>query len=216
MAVEAALRGEQILWGAPTFDQCRIGWSEMYKAAGDVASFALGRMEVVFPGGGKVTFRSLDNPDNARGHTADGVVVDEAPKVKRAAWYEVLRPIISDTNGWALLGGTPNGRNWFWQEFTKAQDDDQSAAWSVPTLGVRIVDGTLVRAPHPLENPDFSFAEAQRMYRTLPERIFRQEFLAEFIDEAGGVFRGVRDAATAAYQLKAVEGHEYAMGVDWG
>ena len=64
-----------------------------------MAEFRLGRMQVDFPGGGRVTFRSLDNPDNARGYTADGLIIDEAPKVKGAAWYEVLRPVISDKIG---------------------------------------------------------------------------------------------------------------------
>jgi len=215
-AVEAALRGEIVLWGAPTFDQCRIGWGEMVTAAGDVAEFRLGRMEVEYPTGGRVIFRSLDNPDNARGHTAHGIIVDEAPMVKARAWYEVLRPIISDTGGWALLQGTPKGRNWYWREWMGAKDDAEAQAWGIPTLGVEIQEGRLVRRPHPLENPDFPFAEAERMHRTLPERIFRQEFLAEFIDDAGGVFRGVVGAATAEYQAAAIEGHQYLFGVDWG
>ena len=215
-AVEGALGGSIILWGAPTFDQCRIGWGEMKHAAGDVADFNLGRMEVAFPTNGKVVFRSLDNPDNARGHTAHGIIIDEAPMVKARAWYEVLRPIISDTGGWALMQGTPKGRNWFWREWMGAADDTDSAAWSIPTLGVEIREGQLVRKPNPLENPDFPFAEAVRMHRTLPERIFRQEFLAEFIDDAGGVFRGVVGAAIAEAQGAAIPDHQYLFGVDWG
>ncbi len=215
-AVEAALRGQRVLWGAPTFDQCRIGWGEMYQAAGAAATFHIGRMQVEFPTGGVVTFRSLDNPDNARGHTADGLVIDEAPMVKATAWYEVLRPIISDTQGWAWLLGTPKGRNWYWREWMAASDDADSAAWSVPTLGVAIRDGELIRQPHPLENPDFPFSEACKMWRTTPEMTFRQEFMAEFVDDTGGVFRGVREAATAQRQSEAMPGHAYVMGVDWG
>ena len=158
-AIEAVLQGQHILWGAPTFDQCRIGWGELYQAAGNVAEFRLGRMQVDFPGGGRVTFRSLDNPDNARGYTADGLIIDEAPKVKGAAWYEVLRPVISDTGGWSLMMGTPSGRNWFWREWQAARDDAASAAWSVPTIGCVIQDGKLIRRKHPLENTDFPFIE---------------------------------------------------------
>jgi len=49
----------------------------------------------------------------------------------------------------------------------------------------------------------------------LPDRIFRQEYLAEFMDDAGGVFRRVMDAATLSEQAP-VAGHQYSMGVDWG
>jgi len=155
----------------------------------------------------------LDNPDNARGYTADGVVIDEASLVVPEAWYEVLRPVISDTGGWALFIGTPKGRNWFYQEHVAALDTNNSMAWQIPTLGVEIRDGRLIRKPHPLENPDFKFAEAEAMFRSMPERTFRQEFMAEFIEDAGAVFRRVTEATTARPQEV---GRNTFMGVDWG
>jgi len=188
VAVEQALKGQHILWGSPTFDQARIGWSELYQSVGDVGEFRLARMEVGFPTSGRIIFRSLDNPDNARGHTADGIILDEAAMIKERAWYEVLRPIISDTDGWVLALSTPKGRNWFWQEWQRALADDDAMAWAAPTLGVAIRDGELVREPHPLENSDFTFAEARRLYNSLPEQVFVQEFLADFIIQAGLVY----------------------------
>jgi hypothetical protein len=216
LAAKAAGKGrEQILWCAPTYDQCRIGMFELHRASGGIAEFRYGRMEVEFPGGGRVVFRSLDDPDNARGHTAHGVVVDEAALVQEVAWYEVLRPIISDTGGWAVLAGTPQGRNWFWREWEAARGAGDSMAWAIPTLGVEIREGELIRRPHPLENPYFPFAEALRMFETQPELVFRQEFLADFVDESGGVFRGVEAAATATPQYEAIPKHTYLAGADW-
>jgi hypothetical protein len=142
--------------------------------------------------------------------------MDEAAYCHPMAWPEVIRPLLSDTDGWALLLSTPHGRNWFWQEWMAARDHPASAAWSAPTLGVAVEDGELVRRPHPMENPEFSFVEALDLYRKLPERVFRQEFLAEFLEETGGVFRRVRDAAIALPQTQAMVGHQYAIGADWG
>ena len=215
-AVEGALKGQSLLWGAPTYDQCRVGWEEMREAAGGIATFNISRMEARFPSGGMVTFRSMDDPDNARGHTADGILLDEAGFIIERAWTEVLRPMISDTGGWVLAGGTPSGRNWFWREHEAATGRPDAVAWQVPTLGVEIVDGQLLRKVHPLENPDFHFAEAQHLFNTLPARVFEQEFLAAFVDDAGGVFRGVAEAATAVALGGAQEGRSYVMGVDWG
>jgi len=214
ISVEAALRGQVVLWGAPTYDQCNIGWSEMSRAAGGVADFNRSRMTVSFPTGGQVIFRSLDDPDNARGHTADGVVLDEAPMIRAEAWYEVVRPIISDTQGWALIMGTPKGRNWFWREWVGAANHADSMAWQIPTLGVAIRDGRLVRAKHPLENPDFQFAEAVRIFQSVPQKTFEQEFLAQFIEDAGLVFRNVRMVSTAQ-PGQPVAGGRYVFGVDW-
>ena len=219
LAGEAAIAGDPILWGAPTFGQCEIGWREMQRACGGGAHFARNRMEVTFPSGGTVVFRSLDDPDNARGLTAFGVVLDEAPLIQQRAWYEVIRPIISDTDGWAMLMGTPKGKNYFWREFMAAQSGDraESAAYQAPTLGVRRTPlGGLERAPHPLENPHFSFQEALLLYDTMTEKTFDQEFLAAFVEDSGGVFRRVTEAPVARLQERGEMGHRYVIGVDWG
>ena len=113
--VEAANSGGQYMWTAPTYDQVRTGWLETKRAAGDAADFNISTMTVTFPGGGSIIYRSLDDPDNARGKTAHGVVIDECADVQEAAWYEVLRPMLIDTNGWAWGIGTPKGQKWFWR-----------------------------------------------------------------------------------------------------
>lgn len=216
IAVEAAVTGGTYLWGAPTFDQVRIGFNETRQAAADVADFNQSRMTVTFPGGGQIVYRSLDNPDNARGYTADGVIIDEVGDVKAAAWSEVLRPMLIDTNGWAWGIGTPRGRNWFWQEHSKAaaDNDDSTISWQIPTLGVRIENGRLIRVLHPRENPDIPFSEIEHLFRTLPADIFRQEILAEFVENEGAVFRNIR-ACVADGLERPSSNHRYVMGVDW-
>lgn len=162
-------------------------------------------------------FRSLDDPDNARSKTAGGIVIDEAADVSEVAYVEVLLPMLMDTGGWLIAAGTPKGRNWFWRECMAAMQGDrpETVMFQAPSLGVRITPTGIERAPHPLENPELSFAEIEHLYRTMPERSFRQEILAEFIDDTGGVFRRVSDAATATEQPP-IAGHTYVMGCDWG
>lgn len=188
IAVEEAMRGKQILWCAPVFDQVRIGWTETKRAAATVAEFNQTRMTATFPGGGVITYRSLDNPDNARGHTADGVVIDECGDVAEEAWYEVLRPMLMDTGGWAWGIGTPRGFNWFYTEHQRAQERLDSRAWRVPTLGAVVRDGELYREPHPLENPAIPFAEIRDLYHTTPPAVFAREVLCEFRDDAFTIF----------------------------
>jgi hypothetical protein len=216
IAAEAALHRAQIVWGAPPYEQVYTGWEELHRAAWSVADFRQSRMEAVFPGGGRVMFRSLDDPDNARSKTADGVVIDECGDVIEMAWYEVLRPMLVDTGGWLWGIGSPKGRNWFWREHCNAADRPDSKAWQAPTLGCRVVDGRLIRTPHPLENPNIPFAEIEHMFKTLPQRSFEQEILAEFTESAGGVFRGVVAAVDVgrAENEPPTPGRTYRMGVD--
>jgi hypothetical protein len=217
IAVEQAAAGRRIIWGAPTYDQVRIGWDETRRACGNAVRFNQERMAGTFPTGGTILYRSLDDPDNARGHTADGVVIDEVADVQPRAWHEVLRPMLIDTGGWMWGIGTPKGRNWFFQEYVAAMDDKESACWQVPTLGCEIVDDVLVRKPHPLENPDIPFSEIVRLFETEPRRTFQQEILAQFLEADNSVFRNIAACITSSIPERAAHvGHRLVMGVDWG
>lgn len=217
VAVQDALAGLEVLWGAPTYDQCRIGYNYTKFVMAGHAEFSATRMEGTFPTGGLIRWRSLDDPENARGHTAQTVIIDEAGKVPQDAWYEVIRPMLMTTRGGALINGTPNGRNWFWREFLRAAngDDSEAMAWQAPTVGAQLHDGVLSRVPHPLENPQIPWDEIVHLHETLPERVFRQEILAEFLDDAGGVFRNV--AACIGGTLEDAPSHptrRYLIGLD--
>lgn len=216
VAVEAAIEGKQCLWGAPTVDQSRICWDETRRACGPSVTFRESERVVVFPSSGRIIYRSLDNPHNARGFTLDLAVIDEAAFVKSAAWYEVVRPALMDTGGSAWMIFTPAGQNWVWREVQQIADREDSRFWNAPTLGVDITKDGLVRKPHPLENPHIDMAEMIQLYRTLPERVFRQEVLAEFLEDTGGVFRGVSACVDMGRSSAEPpnETYGYTMGVD--
>jgi hypothetical protein len=220
-AVEGMAAGKRLIWTAPTFNQVRIGWDEVEKAVGHVSAFKshIQRMMWFSPEtGGSIIFRSLDNPDNARGYTADGVIIDEAGDVKQDAWYQVLRPMLIDTGGWLWGIGTPKGRNWFWREFIAAQGREDSISWQIPTVGAYIDNnGNLVRDPNPLENPDIPFEEIEHIFNTTPLDSFKQEILAEFLENEGSVFRNILANINAPETLpEAHKDHRVIMGVDWG
>jgi hypothetical protein len=218
IAVESALRGRQIIWGAPVYDQVRVGWDETRQALAGVAAFNQSEMVVRLPGGGRIIFRSLDDPDNARGWTADGVVTDETGDVNPLAYYEVLRPMLIDTGGWFWGIGTPKGRNWFYKEHAAAKQKTDSRAFQAPTLGCAVVDGQLVRQPHPLENPNIPFDELVNLWQTMPAQSFRQEILAEFLESEGAVFHNIAACLNAPLGARPEHhaGHRIVVGIDWG
>lgn len=218
IAVEGAAKKQIWIWGAPTFKQVRVAWEESKHAAGSVAEFKVGTMTAHFPSGGRIHYISLDNPDNARGFTADGVVMDEVADISQDAWYQVMRPMLIDTNGvlWAI--GTPKGQNWFFREWVSVRNRDDSVSWRVPTVGCRIVGSEIVREPHPLENPHIPFSEIEFLYKTLPTDTFKQEILAEFVEGSGQVFRNLDRCMFAENPAKQEDhaGHVVVVGVDWG
>lgn len=62
-----------------------------------------------------------DNPNTLRGIYLDGVVMDEPADMKPSLWPEVIRPALTDRQGWATFIGTPKGKNAFWELWDKAR-----------------------------------------------------------------------------------------------
>jgi phage FluMu gp28-like protein len=152
------------------------------------------------PGSGSVTVRSADNPDSLRGEGLDFVVLDECAFMHEDAWAQAIRPALADRQGRALFISTPKGRNWFWRLWQQGQaDGDEWHSWRFTSY----------------DNPYIADSEIDAAKATLPDRVFRQEFMAEFIDDAGGVFRNVMSCVTSTAIDKAA-GSEYLVGVDWG
>ncbi len=153
---------------------------------------------VTLPGGGFVAVRSADNPDSLRGEGLDFVVMDECAFMQKEAWTEAIRPALSDRQGKALFISTPKGRNWFWEAYMRGVNGEEGwESWTFPTSS----------------NPYIEPAEIEAAKRDLPEMIFRQEYLAEFIDDSGGVFRRVQEAAVLEPK-EYEQGRQYVAGVD--
>lgn len=203
LCIQTATRGGRAWWVAPTYPVATVGWRLVRRLAMQIpgAEIRQGDRLVVLPSGGEVQVRSADNPDSLRGEGLDFVVMDECAFMKEEAFSEALRPALSDRKGRAMFISTPKGRNWFWRLWQRCMDDHDHEwhGWQLPTG----------------DNPYIDPAEIEAARLGLPERIFAQEYLAEFLDDAGGVFRRVMEAATATPQDSAVPGHQYIMGIDW-
>ncbi len=90
------------------------------------ATFNESELRVDFPNGGRVRLYGADNYQALRGGYFDGIVIDEPSQISPAVYTEVLRPALSDRNGWAVWIGTPCGKNEFWEISEKAR---QSSEW---------------------------------------------------------------------------------------
>ncbi len=68
----------------------------------------------------KVRLFGADNADAMRGLGFDGIYMDEYGDFKPSVWGNVIRPALSDKQGWAVFGGTPKGKNQFWSIYENA------------------------------------------------------------------------------------------------
>ena len=73
--------------------------------------------------GAKIRLFGADNADAMRGLGFDGVYMDEYGDFRPSVWGNVVRPALSDKQGWCVFGGTPKGRNQFYDIFQLAVDN---------------------------------------------------------------------------------------------
>ena len=155
-----------------------------------------------FGGGGMIAVRSAHYPDSLRGEGLDMAVLDEAAFMDARVWPEIVRPMLTTTRGGAYFLSTPFGRNWFWEVFKIGMRADQDEWMSFQ----------FATASNPLIEPE----ELASIRRETTEHIWRSEYLAQFSDESGQVFRGISRAVDASRPRGPEAGHVYVAGVDWG
>jgi len=198
--LDAAAQGGRAWWVSPSYKTSEVGWRPLRQIARKIpnAEIRLVDRMVTLPNGGFVAVRSADNPDSLRGEGLDFVVMDECAFMQKEAWTEAIRPALSDRQGKALFISTPKGRNWFWEAYMRGVNGEEGwESWTFPTSS----------------NPYIEPAEIEAAKRDLPEMIFRQEYLAEFMDDSGGVFRRVQEAAVLEPK-EYEQGRQYVAGVD--
>lgn len=117
-AIEARKPRPRYAYIAPTYKQGKaIAWDYIKHYASPIPGIAtnVSELRVDYPGGAQIRIFGADNPDSLRGLYFDGVVFDEYGLMPPNIFSEVVRPLLSDRQGWALFMGTPNGRNQFYR-----------------------------------------------------------------------------------------------------
>jgi len=185
LCYNTALRGGRVWWIAPTYPMTRVGWRLIQQLAAQIPGSQVNRADriVTLPGGGSIQVRSGHDPDALRGEGLDLAVLDECAYMKSEVWTDAIRPALSDRRGRALFISTPKGGNWFADVF-KYASGKQDGEWAA--FQFRSVD-----------NPYLDPAEIETARAVQSDRLFRQEYLAEILDDVPGALwtRALLDTA---------------------
>lgn len=202
-AADGLLVGEPVAWYEPEYKSLQDNWNYFVDALYPITvDKSEQERKLVLSTGGYIEFWSLQDKDASRGRHYKRVIVNEAAKVPHLeySWNAVIRLTLMDLLGGAMFGSTPRGLNYFWQLYRKGEDP-QETEWS-----------SFKKTTY--DNPFIATSEIESVKREDPEIIFRQEVLAEFIDDSGGVFRRVQEAAHVTQLDKPLPRHQYLAGVD--
>jgi len=203
VALACANAGAAVAWVVPTYKNARPVWRFAEQMTASVSlRLKVQRSErmIEFPGGGWLGVYTADNDVSMRGEAFDVVIVDEAARVSEETYYDVIIPTLADRAGRCLLISTPKGRNWFWKEFQRGLSGGQN-----------IVSFTAPSSANPLPNIQHAFELARER---VSHRTFQQEWMAEFVEDGGGVFRHIRQLSTLLPE-EPIADRQYVIGRDW-
>lgn len=209
-AAETTIRdGLPVGWFVPNYKYMKEPWKEITnRFAPAIASKNKSDRVIELRNGGRIDFWTLDNDDPGRSYKYAKAIVDEAGMVPNLGelWNDAILPTLTDYSGRAVFGGTPKGRNFFCEIFNRGNNPDEYSEWKsfhAPTSANPYL-------------PKLAYDRDYLLSQGLPDRSYRQEFLAEFIDDAGGVFIGVDmiiDKGRAVNEPP-VAGKRYFCGID--
>jgi len=193
LAVMNASQGDVFRWIAPIYRQTMIGQSYFSKMlpSKPYSDFNKGDMTYRVQNGASIQFWHTQRPVDLEGEGVRAQVGDEAAKMLFQA-YISAKTTTTMTRGPSMWISTPFGKNWFYKKFKEAEAEMK---WAIKK-GVNPEKIAIHAAT--TANPFISPEVIENAKKNLPDRLFRQHYLAEFVD-GGTVFTNL---------LAAIEGDE--------
>lgn len=141
-----------------------------------------------------VECKSIEQPNALLGEELDLIIADEASRFPPEIYQRYLMARLASRQGKFLAISTPFGKNWFYHNHLASE-----AKFNFTSL----------------DNPYFPREVWERAKKTLPIQVFKQEYEAQFLEDAASVFRGIGEIVQDTSQ-DVLKGHYYLMGVDLG
>lgn len=181
----AAPKTKSSLWRivAPIYRQTKISWKYVSQILPGEPYVTKNKSDMTMHlngSGTDIQFWHGQNPEDLEGEGVAGQVNDECAKLKEQIMSST-RTTITRTGGKVLNISTPRGRNWFYRGCMRAKEEMLRAK-----AENRIPREIFLTAPTS-DNPFIPQASIDEAKRLLPDRLFRQYYLAEFVED-GQVF----------------------------
>ena len=214
IALKELLSTNKTVWiVAPTYDLAKRPWDYLdfwaKRFFPDLLKIQQSPEPKIFSvTGSQLELKSAENEKSLLGKPLDLCIIDEAARIDGDIYERYIRPNLIDRNGRSLLIGNPWGKNWFYDQFLMPNNSEDYFSICLPTAIVN-EKGEVIGSNNPL----VSIGELERIRLTTPEQVWRQEYLAQFEEGAGQVFRGIRNVVKGEL-TEPLPGHLYYIGVD--
>jgi hypothetical protein len=225
LAFREIMASERTIWiVAPTYELSTRVWDNVYPWSLKFPNTLkarkldpiLGRSIENVSTGSVIRIKSADNPKQLKGEAGDLLIAEECGDMNDDVYPKYLEPFLSEKRPGlggemgrgVFIGNASHKGSFFHKKWAEAQDE-LNISFHIPTA-IEDKDGKIIGSM----NPDFlAVQELQRIKKGLSERVWRQEWMAEFLASSGEVFRNI-DLCTADTLKEPQPGHFYVMGLD--
>ena len=177
LAKFASQPNKKVWYVAPSYRQAKaICWGVLKEKMIQhkwVKSINHSDLTITLKNNSQITLRGSDNENSLRGVGLHFLVMDEFADTSKETWYEVLRPTLSDTKGYALFCGSPRGfGNWSYELYKMGETNKDWKSFQYTTL----------------EGEQVSQDEIEQAKQDLDLRTFQQEYEATFVNYSGMIY----------------------------
>lgn len=197
--------GYDVGWFAPTYKLLDEAWRSAKQFLGPVATRVDGSYHRIEVDKAAIDFWNISD-DAGRGRKYGLVIVDEAAIASdlKTAWEQGIRPTLTDYKGAAFFFSTPKGLNFFYDLYQESETKDDWSRYTAASLN----------------NPHLDPEELREAQASLPELVFAQEYLAQFVTFGAGLIKpDMLITGTPPRPLPVVLGVDLAIsereGADW-
>ena len=189
-------------WISPIYNQAKKVFQELSDASNSIIQQSnKAELTLKFVNGSTVQFLSSERPDSVRGFSFNYMVVDEAAYVNERGFETAILPTLTAIGKKCLIISTPKSKNWFYKYYLRGLDGSTEYI----SFKGQSTDNPFI---------DQSFIAQQRL--SLPDDIYRQEYMAEFTDAGSEVFRNVDNACIVSQYINGDKVQRCFIGIDTG
>jgi phage FluMu gp28-like protein len=153
---------------------------------------------VEFKNGSTLQFFSAESGESVRGFQFNYLIIDEGAFMKDDFYDLTLNPTQRVIGKKQLLISTPNTKNGFFFRSYIYSNDEEKKRYAGKKITI-------------YDNPFVTEEEIEEIRSTVPDRVFRQEYMSEFLDDDGTVFTNYKNCI----EKNPIKTGVYFAGIDW-
>ena len=174
----------KILYVTYVGDQRETAWSEylqLFAEAPFVEKINKTHYKLIFKNNSFVIFRLATYPsaEGLRGKKFDLILLDEFALYNELVWDTILEPTLATAKKFKVVfASTPRGKGQFYKLYQRGIDKEFNkwTSFHMPSSA----------------NPYVSQEFLEDVKKTASSKVYNQEYLAEFIDDAGSLFENIK------------------------